>query len=110
MAINYIVAIVRESQIKSIVAKLYEHNVPGVTVSPVKGYGEHISMSKDSLDESVRVEVFVAEKHARPVANLIMQTAHTGMEGDGIVAILPVSEMSMIRDYSKLSEADLMLK
>ena len=110
MAINYIVAIVRESQIKSIVAKLYEHNVPGVTVSPVKGYGEHISMSKDSLDESVRVEVFVAEKHAKPVANIIMQAAHTGMEGDGIVAILPVSEMSMIRDYSKLSEADLMLK
>ncbi|WP_455219423.1 P-II family nitrogen regulator [Kaarinaea lacus] len=110
MAINYIVAVVRESQVKSIVAKLYEHNVPGVTVSPVKGYGEHISMSKDSLDESVRVEVFVAEKHAQPVANIIMQAAHTGMEGDGIVAILPVNEMHLVRDYSKLSETDLMLK
>ena len=109
MAINYIVAIVRESQVKSIVAKLYEHNVPGVSLSVVKGYGEHISLSKDNLEESMRIEVFVAEKYAHQVANIIMHSAHTGMEGDGIVAIMPVNEMHMIRDYSKMSDENLML-
>ncbi|MCI0506561.1 MAG: P-II family nitrogen regulator [Gammaproteobacteria bacterium] len=109
MAINYIIAIVRESQVKSIVAKLYEHNVPGVSVSTVKGCGEHVNLSKDDLEESMRIEVFVAEKNAHHVVNIIMQSGHTGLEGDGIVAILPVNEIHMIRDYSKIRDENLML-
>ncbi|MGD8559963.1 MAG: P-II family nitrogen regulator [Gammaproteobacteria bacterium] len=110
MAINYIVAVVRESKVKSIVSKLYENDVPGVTVTPVRGYGEHANIyQQDITEDNVKVEVFIAEKYAQHVANLIMHSAHTGMDGDGVIAVMPVNDMYHIRDYSKLSENDLQL-
>lgn len=110
MAINYIVAIVRESKVKSIVSKLYENNVPGVTVTPVRGYGEHANFyTQDITEDNVKVEVFIAEKDAHHVANLIMHTAHTGMDGDGVIAIIPVNDMYHIKDYSKISDDFLQL-
>lgn len=108
MAINLVVAIVRESLAKSIVSKLYENNIPGVSISPVRGYGEHVNVySQELTDESVRLEVFVSERYAQHTADIIMQTARTGLEGDGIVAILPVGDMFQIRDHKKLTAADL---
>jgi len=110
MAINLIVAIVRESMVKNVISKLYENNVPGVSVSPVRGYGEHVNVySQDLTDESVRVEVFIGEKHSRRVVDIIMQASNTGMEGDGIVAVLPVHDVFQIRDYSQLNDASLSL-
>ena len=110
MAINLVVAIVRESTVRNVVSKLYANNVPGVSVSPVRGYGEHVNVySGDLTDDSVRVEVFVAEKNTRQVVDIIMQAANTGMEGDGIVSVLPVNEIYQIRDFSQLTDSNLML-
>lgn len=110
MTIHYVVAIVRESKIKSIVSKLYENNVPGVTVTPVRGYGEHANYyAQDITEENVKVEVFIAEKYAQHVANIIMHAAHTGMDGDGVIAIMPVNDMYLIRDYSKITGENLQL-
>lgn len=109
MAINLVVAIVRESQVKSVVSKLYEYSIPGVTVSPVRGYGEHVNVySTDLTEDNVRVEVFVAEKYAEQVVHLIMQAAQTGLQGDGVVAVIPVSSMYQTRDFSKLQDSQLM--
>ena len=109
MAINLVVAIVRESQVKTIVSKLYEHNIPGVTISPVRGYGEHVNVySQDITEDNVRVEVFVADSFSEQVVKIIMQAAHTGLQGDGIVAVLPVSNIYQTRDFSQLSDRQLM--
>lgn len=110
MAINYVVAIVRESKVKSIVSRLYENNVPGVTVTPVRGFGEHANYySQDITEDNVKVEVFIAEKYAQHVANIIMHAAHTGMDGDGVIAVIPVNDMFLIRDYSKITDENLQL-
>lgn len=109
MAINLVVAIVRESRVKSVISKLYENSIPGVTISPVRGYGEHVNVySQDITEENVRVEVFVAETFAQYVTELIMQAANTGLQGDGIVAILPVSSMHQTKDFTQLKDHQLM--
>lgn len=110
MAINLVVAIIREVQVRNVVSKLYENNVPGVSVSPVRGYGEHVNVfSQDLTEDSVRVEVFVSDQSTRRVVDIIMQAANTGMEGDGIVAVVPVNEVYQIRDFSQLSDSNLSL-
>ena len=109
MAINLVVAIVRESRIKSVVSKLYENSIPGVTISSVRGYGEHVNVySQDITEENVRVEVFVADKYAQLVVDLIMSAAHTGLRGDGVVAVLPVSSMYQTKDATQLKDHQLM--
>ena len=109
MALNLVVAIVRESRIKSVISKLYENSIPGVTVTPVRGYGEHVNVySQDITEGSVRVEVFVAETFAQHVSELIMQAAHTGLRGDGVVAVLPVSSMYQTKDFTRLKDHQLM--
>jgi len=109
MAINLVVAIIRESRLKAVVAKLYEHSIPGVTVTAVRGYGEHVNVySQDITEENVRVEVFVAETFAQHVVDLIMKTAHTGLRGDGVVAVLPVDSMYQNRDFTQLKDHQLM--
>jgi len=109
MAINLVVAIVRESTVKTIVSRLYENSIPGVSISPVRGYGEHVNVySQDITEENMRVEVFVADSYAQHVVDIIMKAAHTGLEGDGIVAILPVSAAYQSKDFTQLKDSQLM--
>jgi len=109
MALSLVVAFVRESRVKSVVSKLYENSIPGATISPVRGYGEHVNVySQDITEENVRVEVFVAETFAQHVVEIIMQTAHTGLSGDGIVAVLPVISMYQTKDFTQLKDHQLM--
>ena len=109
MAINLVIAIVRESQTKAIVSKLYNNSIPGVTISPARGYGEHVnSYSLDITDDTARVEVFVAEHATRLVVDIIMEAAKTGMEGDGVLGVIPVSSMYQIKDSTELKDHQLM--
>ena len=109
MAINLVLAIVRESQVKTIVSKLYENSIPGVTISSARGYGEHVNVySQDITDDNARVEVFVAEHATRLVVDIIMEAAKTGMEGDGVVAVLPVTTMYQVKDSTELTDRQLM--
>ena len=109
MAINLVIAIVRESQIKTVVSKLYEKNIPGVTITTARGYGEHVNVySQDITGDNVKVEVFVAEHATRLVVDIIMDAAQTGMEGDGILAVLPVNTMYQVKDKSELGDHQLM--
>lgn len=109
MSINLIIAVVRESQVKAIVSQLYNNSIPGVTISPSKGYGEHInSYSQDITENTARVEVFVAKSATQLVVDIILDTAKTGMEGDGILAVLPVTTMYHVKDSTELSDHQLM--
>ncbi|MES0327381.1 MAG: P-II family nitrogen regulator [Gammaproteobacteria bacterium] len=51
----------------------------------------------DWTSEQSRIEIFIAADKAQEVARGIMDAAHSGREGDGIVAILPVESLYRIR-------------
>jgi nitrogen regulatory protein P-II 1 len=51
--------------------------------------------------EEVRVEIFTRNHKVQTIAAAIMETAHTGLPGDGIVAVMPVEKLFLIRTRSE---------
>ncbi len=98
MSFKKITAIVRTSVLSAVEDALKDVGVPGVSVSQVKGYGEYSDFyAKDWMVTNSRVEVFIDAECAEAVAQAIMNAAHTGLEGDGIVTITSVDVIYHIR-------------
>jgi len=105
MSFKKITAIVRTNLLDKVEEALKEQGVPGVSVSQIKGYGEYSDFyAKDWMVTNTRVEVFIDTENAESVAQAIMQAAHTGIEGDGIVVIAPVERIFHIRTKEECTE------
>lgn len=108
MELRKVVAIVRESALEKVEDALKDLEVPGISVSRVKGYGEYANFSRaDWLVTNARIEVFTLAAKAERIAATIMDAAHVGAGGDGIVAILPVEKLFSIRTKSELDPREL---
>ncbi len=102
MRFRKITAIIRPERLAAVEDCLKKHNVPGVSVARVKGFGEHPNFfESDWMCQNVRVEVFIGTRQVDEVARAIMDAAHTGLDGDGIVAVLPVEAIYHIRTKEK---------
>jgi len=102
MKFRKVTAIVRPECLEAVEKCLRKLVVPGISVTKVKGFGERMNFFEpDWLCDHVRVEVFIDVEQADKVATAIMDAAHTGREGDGIVAILPVESVYHIRTKEK---------
>jgi len=96
---NYkkITAIINPAKLEAVEEKLKKLCVPGISVSKVKGYGEAPNFfHSDWTSEQSRIEVFVSAERAQEITEGIMDAAHTGQEGDGMVAVLPVEFLYQI--------------
>jgi len=97
-----IVSIIRPEKLEDVEKMLNQLDVPGVSVCEIKGYGEYANFFRhDLMVEHVQVEVFIGKARATEIAEKIMDVAHTGIEGDGIVAIIPVENVYHIRTKQK---------
>lgn len=102
MDFRIVIAIIRPDYLEKVEKALETLGVPGVSVTKVKGYGEYANFyTPDWMVTHARVEVFIGQHRAEEVARAIMDAAHTGMEGDGIVAVLPVESVYHIRTREK---------
>ncbi len=102
MKFRKITAIFRPDRLEAVEDVLRAHGVPGVSVTKVKGFGEYANFYEtDWMCTHVRVEVFIGKLKADEIAEAIMDAAHTGVEGDGIVAVLPVEAVYHIRTKQK---------
>jgi nitrogen regulatory protein P-II 1 len=102
MEFRRVTAIIRPGVLEKVEEALQGLGVPGVSVTKVKGYGEYADFfTPDWMLTHVRVEVFIGLHRADEVAQAIMHAAHTGMVGDGIVAISPVEAVYHIRTREK---------
>ena len=62
------------------------------------GYGEYANLfSRDWCVTHARLEIYCKASRVEEIAQAIMDTAHTGAPGDGIVAIIPVERLYRIR-------------
>lgn len=78
--------------------------LPGVTISPVLGFGKARGDVKQPVYEAghtfvpkTKLEIVVSDKIARTVVDSISQHAHTGNVGDGKVFVYEVREAVKIR-------------
>ena len=77
---------------------------PGIRVSKVRGYGEYMDFyERDWMSGHVRIEIFTPQSQARAIAEAIMEASHTGLPGDGIVAIQSVETVVHIESRSAMT-------
>lgn len=105
MELALVVAIIRGDKLSAVERRLHEIGVRGITVIKAKGFGEH-SLPHDILGRALmtdqaKLEIYVAGDQAERVATSVIDTAHTGSAGDGIVAILPVHRVFSVRTRSE---------
>jgi nitrogen regulatory protein P-II 1 len=104
MELRKIVAIIRNESLDKIEGKLVDMRVRGISVTKVKGYGEYANFFNPNwMVTHSRIEIFTDDSRVDDIAAAIMEAAHTGMEGDGIVAVIPVAKLYRIRTKSEVA-------
>jgi nitrogen regulatory protein PII len=98
MELKLVVAIIRPLALEPVEKRLQQIGVRGLTVIKAKGYGAYANFFEpDWLVDQVKIEIYAEEDRAESLAAAILDAAHTGSPGDGIVAILPVAKVFSIR-------------
>ncbi len=98
-------SIVRPNTVDDVREALEKMNIPGMTVTEVRGHGRqkgHTAVYRGqeynvSLLPKVEIEVVVADNVAEQVIQAIAKAARTGEIGDGRVFVLPVEAWFNIR-------------
>jgi len=108
MELRKVTAVIRSSSLQQVEERLQAMNVKGMSVSNVKGYGEYANFfTHDWQVTHSRIEIFTEKTNAEGIARAIMETAHTGMSGDGFIAVLPVEKLFRIRTGAEAVRDDL---
>lgn len=98
MDTKLIVAIIRRAKLEAVEEKLKQIGVERVDVSGVKGYGEyHNYYTRDWLEYETRIEIFTRQHKVERIVGTIMEAAHTGLPGDGVIAVVPIDKLFVIR-------------
>lgn len=93
-----IVAIIRKDKLRDVEDRLKDLQVSGISVTRGKGYGEYANFfSSDWCVMHARLEIYCDASRADGIVQNIMDYAHTGLAGDGIVALIPVEKIYRIR-------------
>ncbi len=98
-------AIVRPNKVDEVREALERLNVPGMTVTDVRGHGRqkgHTAVYRGreyevSLLPKVEIEVVVGDEIAEEVIGAVLRAARTGEIGDGRVFVMPVEQAYNIR-------------
>ena len=97
-------AIIRTDRLQDVVDALHTlPNMPGVTVSTVRGFGRRASMTGPGIfDETdfTKLEAVVDDDTVRSVIDAIVQHARTGGPGDGRIFVMSVLQAIRIREYA----------
>jgi nitrogen regulatory protein P-II 1 len=97
-----IIANFRTDKLSDVEKRLEKLDVERINVCKVKGFGEyHNYFAPNWLDYETRVEIFTKRDEVEPIVQAIMEAAHTGWPGDGVVAVVPIDNLYLIRTRSE---------
>ncbi|MEX1129827.1 MAG: P-II family nitrogen regulator [Vicinamibacterales bacterium] len=91
-------SIIRPERVASVIQALHEiPNVPGITVSVVRGYGKRTPATSDDAPqygetEMAKLETVVPEELLQQILGTVQEVAGTGRPGDGKVFVIRVEE------------------
>jgi len=93
-----IIAIIRTEKLEGVENRLKEISVRGISVTKGKGYGEYANFfTSDWYVTHARLEIYCEASRTDEIANTIIEAAHTGVAGDGLVTVIPVEKIYRIR-------------
>ena len=98
-------AIIRHFKLEDVKNALTEHNVKGMTVTEVRGFGRqrgHTEMYRGTEYQvdfvpKIKVEVVILDEDLSSVVNAIVRSTRTGEIGDGKIFVMPVENAIRIR-------------
>lgn len=96
-----VTAIVRTTALEGIVKSLEDAGIKGMTISEIKGVGEQVQLFRPYTIHN-RLEVIVPDEKVDGVVTIILEHGHTGLAGDGLIAVHPVDYMIKIRTKEKI--------
>ncbi len=108
-------ALIRTHRMDAVLAALHTHSeLPGVTISLVRGFGRTVGRSSDDGDmavqfgtvEMAKIECVVNDDAVDAIVELIQQAAHTGRPGDGKIFIYGVREVVKVRTGQRLQRIE----
>jgi nitrogen regulatory protein PII len=103
MRYNEITATIDVLALKKVRRQLQKIGVPGMTIFRVRGYGERKNFYRRGwMQQHNCVRIMVPEDQTDKVIDTILEAAHAGMEGDGIIAVNALSRFYSIRDKKRL--------
>lgn len=100
-----IVAVIRPEKVDDVVDTLEAVNVPGVTITDVRGRGEQGGiclqyragkMQIHTLPKT-KLEIVIPDKDVDTIIKTIREHARTGKKGDGRIFVLPVDAAAWVR-------------
>ena len=107
MAFKKIIAILQCSVLEKVENALQEINVSGISVTYIKGYGDYANFFQSPpLVKHARIEIFADERKVDLIISTIIQNAHTGLKGDGLVTVLPVEHIYKIATQSEIASIE----
>lgn len=100
-------AIIQHDALERVLEQLQKMHVHHITVTDVREYGEDNQFyAFRSSIRFARLEIFAGTDQAETIAEAIVDSAHTGLPSDGLVAILPAEKVYRIRNESEARPKD----
>lgn len=103
-------SIIRPERLSAVVQALHEiPDLPGLTVSVVRGFGRRTSAPSDGTPqygetEMAKLETVVPEELLQRILDTVQEVAGTGRPGDGKVFVIRVEEAIKIRSGDRGSD------
>jgi len=94
-------AFIKTTSAGKVIKALDQIGIKNISISEVKGIGEQIEIFKSYTVHS-RLEIIVPDEKAGQVSDTILKNAHTGLAGDGLIAVSPVDYIIKIRTMEKM--------
>ena len=104
-----ITAIIRVEKLNDVIEALMNHQVHGLTVTEVRGFGRQFGQPAPGADldlglprsvvllPKVRLDLVVPDDHAEAVVEVVAKYARTGMIGDGKIWVSEVGSVLRVR-------------
>jgi nitrogen regulatory protein PII len=94
-------AIIKPERLPDVLRALHAMaDLPGVTISTVRGLGRRYPLESDTTFdevERIKLEIVVPAAIASDVVEAVERAAHTGQIGDGKIFVIPVEQAVKIR-------------
>ena len=98
-------AIIREDKLNDVKDALREIGIVGLNVSEIRGHGRQGGITLAGRTGSYQVDllpktqinIVLSDHNVDKTIETIRQAARTGQQGDGIIFVYPVEEVSRIR-------------
>jgi nitrogen regulatory protein P-II 1 len=96
--VKLILAMISPEHLNKMLDDLDEHELPGLTVSEARGFGQQDRDFTDvELPPKLRLEIICRDDQVEKIVQSIYRSSHTGQRGDGKIFILPVLDALRIK-------------